>query len=202
MFMDVEPPHYASQIQPMRVPCCLGKLVYSQLWVLWCSDFLSFFDIWSSSLLTQLGLSPNLDFPSHSSKHSFPCWYPHFFLLPFLPTRMPLECHNTQVLNKSNLNSLHYPFLVNFPGALRASSCRTKLGGCHHDGDVGLGSKQIWPGLEACQIWGCGGWVICLFVWQLVSPVFWPSLKFLKFKWLQYAESRHCFPCLFDDLPG
>lgn len=83
-----------------------------------------FFIFWSSSLLTQLGLSPNFDFPSHSSKHSFPCWYPHFFLLPFLPTRMPLECHNTQVLNKTNLNSLHYPFLVYFPGALRASSCR------------------------------------------------------------------------------
>ena len=63
MFMDVEPPHYASQIQPMRVPCCLGKLVYSQLWVLWYSDFPSFFDFLiiiptdSAGAVSKFGLS-------------------------------------------------------------------------------------------------------------------------------------------------
>ena len=147
-----------------------------------------FLIFWSSSLLTQLGLSPNLDFPSHSSKHSFPCWYPHFFLLPFLPTRMPQHSSPQQ----KQLNSLHCPFLVYFPGALRASSCRTKLGagGCHHDGHVELGWKQLWLGLEAWQIWGCGGWVICLFVRQLVSPVFWPSLKFLKGdSWIRWIST-------------
>ena len=66
-----------------------------------------FLIFWSSSLLTQLGLSPNLDFPSHSSKHSLAFHvdipissYYHFFLL---------ECHNTQVLNKNNL--IHYTTL-------------------------------------------------------------------------------------------